>query len=164
MDSERPSLEALMAALEDWKSRWASRIQEATTQSQQVSVQSVHQSYYYRGIAEGLKLALRDLETVSPSSTSVQRADAPAPAELFAAVDQEKATAVLKQVGLSVAELQQHSDNSFSAIFSSLQLIPLEERAAKLSQAADVVVLAQGRLPNTNKSYIDFAFRTAPQV
>lgn len=164
MDTEPLSLEALMAALHDWHDRWSSRIQEATTQSQQVSVQSVHQSYYYRGIAEGLKLALRDLQTVLPSSSLAQDIDAPIQGEPFAPVDQETVTTVLKAAGLSVAELQAHSDNSFSAVFSALQLIPLEERITKLSAVADIVVLDQGRLPNSNKSYIDFAFRNAPQV
>lgn len=164
MDNEQLSLDELMAALVDWQNRWASQIQEATVQSKQVSVQSVHQSYYYRGIAEGLKLALRDLEAVLPPPIAGEHQDTLAQAEPFAPVDQETAMAVLKHAGLSVAELQPHNDNSFSAIFSALQLTRLEERITKLSAVADIVVLAQGRLPNSNKSYIDFAFRNAPQL
>jgi hypothetical protein len=164
MDNEQLSLDELIVALVDWQNRWASRIQEATTQSQQVSVQSVHQSYYYRGVAEGLKVALRDLQTVLPASNETQNVEAAPQVEPFAPVDQETAAAVLKSAGLSVAELQRHSDNSFSAIFSALQLTRLEERITKLSAVADIVVLAQGRLPNSNKSYIDFAFRNTPQL
>lgn len=164
MDAEQPSLDELMAALSEWQNRWARRVQEAITQSQQVSVQSVHQSYYYRGIAEGLRLALRDLEAVLPSSSAQQELDVATQPEVFAAVDEETAIAHLKGAGLSVAELQAHTDNSFSAIFSPLQLMPLEERVSKLSALANIVVLDQGSLPNSNKSYIDFAFRSAPHL
>lgn len=164
MDNEHPQLDALMATLEDWKSRWAQRVQEATRQSQQISVQSVHQSYYYRGIAEGLKLALRDLETLFPTSESTHNPNPHLIPEVFAEVDHATAMVLLQQVGLSVTELQQHNDHSFSAIFSSIQLNSLDDRAAKLRQSTDVVVLAQGRLPNSSKSYIDFAFRSVPPL
>lgn len=163
MDSDESRFEVLMAALEDWKSRWVQRVQEATRQSQQISVQSVHQAYYYRGVAEGLKLALRDLETIMPAEV-VENSSEKIHSDPFAEVDYQTTMVLLQHIGLNVAELQQHNDHSFSAIFSSIQLNSLDDRAAKLSQSADVVVLAQGRLPNSSKTYIDFAFRSAPPL
>ncbi|MEZ4667158.1 MAG: hypothetical protein R3E39_04435 [Anaerolineae bacterium] len=122
MDNDVPSQEALLAVMREWQQLWMTRIREATTQSQQVSVQSVHQAYYYRGIAEGLRLALREVEQLLPTSPEAVGQGEATTIEAFAKVSLETAGVVLQRAGVRVAELQPHSDGSFSAIFSSLQL------------------------------------------
>ncbi len=152
-----------LQALREIMTRWDKRIQEARQHSQNLNASNVHQGYYYRGIAEGLALALHDLQAALPAPSEVTP-PASAASETFARVEMGSALECLKRAGWSAPDLRGHADNSFSLFFPALQTVTLDERLRQLIALADVVILDQGRLPNSSKAYLDFAFRSPPHA
>jgi hypothetical protein len=158
MDEPDVTIEEIVAALQGLEDKWDTRAAEAQSALQKLRVGDPNRTYY-RGVAEGYKAALKDLRALlhEPAAAKVNSG------ESYIAVDRDQAVKVLERAGLSVIDLHAHKDNTFSAVFAPLQVLTFEERIAKLSGAADVVILAQGRLPNSSKAYIDFAFRSPPE-
>jgi hypothetical protein len=161
MSEQETTNEALRTALRELHAQWQAQSHEADIQGRRLSVGNMQQAFYQRGIAEGLRLALADIqqllavgETSAPTETSFEIN--------YAVVSREIAAGILAQAGMTVGELHEHSDHSFSAILPPLQALSFEGRIDKLNSIADVVILAQGRLPNSNKAYIDFAFSKHP--
>jgi hypothetical protein len=147
-------------ALRALQSRWQTRMTEAAREADKHGVGGTHHANYYKGIADGLKVALQDLSALleTPAET------APAltmPADVYAQVSLDTARAALEGAGISGAELHPHKDHTFSAILSAFQAIKLSERVEQLEQVAGLVVLEYGRLPDSNKAFIDFAFKEA---
>jgi hypothetical protein len=158
MDEPDVTIEEIVAALQALEDKWDTRAAEAQSALQKLRVGDPNRSYY-RGVAEGYKAALKDLRTLLHEPAEA----AENPGESYIAVDRDQALKVLERAGLSIIDLHAHKDNTFSAVFAPLQVLTFEERIAKLTGAADVVILDQGRLPNSNKAYIDFAFRSPPE-
>ncbi len=152
------SEEALKAALEALEAQWANRAKEATQYAEQNRGRNLERAQYYRGVVDGLRIAIQDLQDMlNPPSAKVGNSES-APVETYIAVDLERARAALEQAGLGTAEVHAHKDNTFTASFTALQALSLEERIAQL-EAAGADVLDTGRLPNSNKTYIDFGFK-----
>lgn len=158
--SEEQVLAALKTALKLLEEQWANRAKEATQYAEQNRGRNLERAQYYRGVADGLKIAIKDLQdALNPPSSKPDNAET-APMELYAAVGVERARAVLEQIGLGTAELHAHKDHTFTASFNALQALTLEARIAQL-EAAGATVLDTGRLPNSTKTYIDFGFQQA---
>jgi hypothetical protein len=153
------TIEEIVAALEALEAKWEGRMAEAQKVIQKLRIGDPNHSYY-RGMIEGYKAALKDLRALLHEPDETQQ---PAEiAETYAAVDRDRMLALLERAGLSISELHAHKDNTFSAVFPPLQVLSVEERIAKLETVGAVVILDTGRLPNSSKTYIDFAFRTPP--
>lgn len=137
--------------------KWLAKSQEADKQGRQLGAGNIQQALYQRGIAEGLRIALADVQQLLSREKPV--IELPSEAS-YAYVTREAALALLGQAGIHITELHQHEDNTFSAMLPPLQVFSFEERLDKLQKIADIVILAKGKLPNTNKAYVDFAFNT----
>ncbi len=143
--------------LRELSAKWLANSQEAEQRGRQLSVANIQQALYQRGLAEGLRLAIADIQQLLGNGEPATEQ----PLEVsYAYVTREDALALLKQVGIHISELHQHEDNTFSAMLPPLQVFSFEERLVKLRASADIVILAKGKLPNTNKAYVDFAFNT----
>lgn len=152
-------MDELTAALAALEAKWEMRVGETQQAIRKLRIGDPNHSYY-RGIAEGYKAALKDLRALMHEPDETQPAEA---AETYVAVDRGRALKVLDRAGLSITDLHVHKDNTFTAVFAPLQVLSMDERITRLMSAADVAILDTGRLPNTNKAYIDFAFRSAPE-
>ncbi|MBI1277348.1 MAG: hypothetical protein GC179_04395 [Anaerolineaceae bacterium] len=155
MSDKHDSVDSLLAALRELRANWLAKSQEADKKGRQLGVGNIQQALYQRGIAEGLRSAVADIEQlvtnekhVTDSSTEIS----------YAYVSREAALTLLGQAGIHITELHQHEDNTFSAMLPPLQVISFQERLEKLRTIADITILAAGKLPNTNKGYVDFAF------
>lgn len=157
MSDQTDSTDALLAALREISEKWLAKSQEADKQGRPLGVGNIQQALYQRGIAEGLRLALADIQGLLATDEPAVK---PTPQASYAYVTREAALALLGQAGIHITELHQHEDNTFSAMLPPLQVFSFEERLDKLQTIADIVILAKGKLPNTNKSYVDFAFNT----
>jgi hypothetical protein len=151
--------EEIIAALRALEDRWDARQAEVKTAMQKMRIGDPNHSHY-RGIAEGYKEVLKDLRVLLYEPAEA-KADEQV-VEVYTAVDRDRALALLERAGLSISDLHAHKDNTFSAVFAPLQVLTVEERIAKLTTMGDVAILDTGRLPNSNKAYIDFAFRSPP--
>ncbi len=158
MDEPDVSIEEIAAALQALEAKWERRVGEVQAAMRKLQGGDPNRAYY-RGIAEGYKAALKDLQVLlhEPVEASVPAS------ESYVAVGRDVVLKLLERAGLSITDLHAHKDNTFSAVFAPLQVLTFEERIAKLTSAVDVIILDQGRLPNTNKAYIDFAFRSPPE-
>ena len=150
--------DALLAALRDLSDRWLAQSQEAIQQGQRLSVGNMQQAFYQRGIAEGLRIALTDIKQLLANG---QEERVQTPEATYEFVSREAALALLGQAGIHVTELHRHEDHAFSAILPPLQVFSFEERLDKLRTHADIIILATGKLPSTNKAYVDFAFTSS---
>ncbi len=159
MNNQEPSDETLRTLLRELQAKWLAQSQEADLQGKRLSVGSMQQAFYQRGIAEGLRLALADVQKLS--AKNAENATIAVTDESYVFVTSEAALALLGEAGIHITELHQHEDHTFSAILPPLQVFSFEERLDKLRATADIIILATGKLPNSNKSYVDFAFTTA---
>jgi hypothetical protein len=150
--------DTLLTALQALSDRWLAQSQDAIQQGQRLSVGNMQQAFYQRGIAEGLRIALTDIQQLLANG---QEEPVQTPEATYAFVSREAALALLGQAGIHVNELHQHEDHTFSAILPPLQVFSFEERFDKLRTHADIVILATGKLPSTNKAYVDFAFTSS---
>lgn len=157
MNEKDTSNETLRAALRALEAKWLAQSQEADLQGKRLSVGNMQQAFYQRGIAEGLRLALADVQKLIGNDEQAAEQTSEA---TYAFVTREAALALLGQAGIHITELHQHEDHTFSAILPPLQVFSFEERLDKLRATADIIILAVGKLPNSNKSYVDFAFIT----
>lgn len=155
MSEQSPSSNELWTALRELSNQLLKKSQEADKQSRQLSFSNVQQAAYQRGLAEGLRIALADLKQIIESDEPTPEQDVD---ESYSYVTREAALALLGQAGIHISELHQHEDNTFSAILPPLQVFAFEERLEKLRGSADIIILAKGKLPNSNKAYVDFAF------
>lgn len=155
MSEQSTSNNELWTALRELSKQLLEKSQEADQQSRQLSFSNGQQATYQRGLAEGLRIALADLKQVIEG-------DAPEPQQAvegpYSYVPREAALALLGKAGIHISEMHQHEDNSFSAILPPLQVFAFEERLEALRARADIIILAKGKLPNSNKAYVDFAF------
>ncbi len=158
MSDPNDTNEEIRAALNELNAKWLAKSQEAKQRGRQLSVANIQQSLYQRGLAEGLRLASADMQQLLSSG---QPATTQAPEPVYAYVTREAALALLGQAGIHISELHQHEDNTFSAMLPPLQVFSFEERLDKLRTIADIVILAKGKLPNTNKAYVDFDFNSS---
>jgi hypothetical protein len=160
MDEGHFTADQLIAVLQALDEKWSNRIKEADEQARRLRVGDTHRSFYFRGIADGYRLALNDLREllVTPSVEPVVTPDL-----TFVPVSREAALAVIERTGLSVLDLQTHKDHTFTAVFPTLQVMPFDERIQRLNAAAPLIVLDYGRLSNSSKTFIDFGFQTPPE-
>jgi hypothetical protein len=159
MSESDVNIAEIITALGALEAKWDARAIEASLAVEKLRVGDPNR-VYYRGVAEGLKIALKDLRALlhEPAEATVA-GDA---GEIYAAVDRDRTLAILEQAGLSISDLHAHKDNTFSAVFPPLQVLSFDERIAKMKTVGDVIILDTGRLPNSSKTYIDFAFRSPP--
>ncbi|HUN09011.1 MAG TPA: hypothetical protein PLQ56_20565 [Aggregatilineales bacterium] len=151
---------ALEAQLRRLMDVWAERAAEARRKVEQLRYNDPNQAYRQRGMSEAYLAVIGDIESllVAPE----QPTQPALPVLPFVAVKVEVAIAALQRVGLLVAELHPHHDSSFTLVFSPLQNSPFEDRIARLEKVAQVQVLDYGRLPGSNRTYVDFGFLTPP--
>jgi hypothetical protein len=147
-----------LAALETLIEGWLARAQDAADKAQNLSRIGANRAEFYRGQAEAYRSAAAELRDLLAGESGDLQA---APVE-YAQVSLDTAQTVLKLAGLSTAELRAHPDRTFSILFLPLQYRSTGEVAEKLLDVADVEILDSGRLPNTNKSFVDFAFKSPP--
>jgi hypothetical protein len=157
MSEQDTSNETLRATLLELQAQWLAQAQEAEMQGRQISVNNIQQALYKRGIAEGLQKAVADVQQLLANREVLTEQTSET---TYVLVTREATLALLGQVGLHITELHQHQDHTFSAILPPLQALSFEERLDKLRTIANIVILATGRLPNSNKAYVDFAFST----
>ena len=148
----------LRAALTELALQWEGRIQDAQDKGRHVVSLGAARAEYYRGLAEAYGTVVDELRALLDGEANDDSAE---PVH-YIAVSEETARTVLKLAGLSTAELRPHKDGTFSLIFLPLQFRSVQEVSSKLQDVADVVILDHGRLSNSNKSFVDFAFRTSP--
>jgi hypothetical protein len=147
-----------LAALETLIEDWLARAQDAADKALNLSRIGAGRAEFYRGQAEAYRSAAAELRDLLAGESGDLQA---APVE-YAEVGLDTAQTVLKLAGLSTAELRAHPDRTFSILFLPLQYRSTGEVAEKLLDVADVEILDSGRLPNTNKSFVDFAFKSPP--
>lgn len=148
----------VLAALESLLNEWQSRAQDAQDKARNLTTIGAARSEYYRGMADAYRVVADELLALLEGETE----ESTAPVETYITVSKDVAQTVLKLAGLSAAELHAHKDDTFSIIFLPLQFRSLEEVESRLLEVADVVILDHGRLPDSNKSFVDFAFKTPP--
>ncbi|MBI5670906.1 MAG: hypothetical protein HZC41_23180 [Chloroflexi bacterium] len=148
----------LRAALELLLNEWQSRERDAQDKARNLMTIGAARSEYYRGMADAYRVVADELLTLLGGESE----ESTAPVETYAAVSKDLAQTVLKLAGLSAAELHAHKDDTFSIIFLPLQFRSVQEVESRLLEVADVVILDHGRLPDSNKSFVDFAFKTPP--
>jgi hypothetical protein len=152
-----PDLDAHLRRLMDV---WAERAAEARHKMEQARYTDPNTAYRLRGASDAYLAAIADVEALLLGPE--QPTQPIMPILSFLPVKREVALAALQRAGLLVAELQPHADHSFSLVFSPLQVSPFAERIARLEQVAQVQVLDYGRLPGSNRTYLDFGFLTPP--
>ncbi len=148
----------LRDALGKLSTEWTAQSQKADQQGRQIGLGNIQQANYQRGLAEGLRRAsmgLQKLLDVPKVTAPIQK---PEP-EDFANRNREAVLAVIIRSGLKIQELHKHSDNSYSLMLPLLQSVAYDEELARLAAMPNVVILAHGKLPNSTRAYIDFAFR-----
>lgn len=147
--------EALLALIAQWESRAA----EAREQTRLIHASDVSRAAYYEGVLRTYLGVANDLRALLSPATS---AETPTPAPHYLAVPESEAADLLRRAGLFARSLTLHPDGVFSAVFSRLQPVTLENRVAQLS-AADprIVIVDSGTLRDTGDPYIDFAFTNA---
>lgn len=147
----------LRAALEHLSAQWEARAQDAQDQTRHMVTLGAARAEYYRGMAEAYRAVVDELHTLLSGGAEAAEAEEP-----YVRVSRDTALTVLKLAGLTAAELHAHKDGTFSLIFLPLQSRSVQEVTSKLLEVADVVILDHGRLTNTTRSFVDFAFRTPP--
>jgi hypothetical protein len=160
MDDMGFTREELIAALGMLYEKWDTRARESLAYAEKLRSADTHHAHYYQGISQGYQAALEDLRALLYGPGEADPAIGP---EQYIPLDDDTVLAVLEHAGLAITDLHTHKDNTFSAVFAPLQVLSFEERIAKLTSVADVAILDYGRLPNSNKPYIDFAFRSPPE-
>lgn len=144
--------EALRALIAQWEALAA----EAREQTRPTHASDVTRAAYYEGVMRTYLGAASDLRALL---TPVRQENQPPPAPRYLAVSEAEARDVLHRAGLFTRSLTLHADGVFSALFSRLQPITLENRIRQLTAAdARIVVLDSGVLRDTGDPYIDFAF------
>ncbi|NWG16409.1 MAG: hypothetical protein HXY41_07215 [Chloroflexi bacterium] len=155
MDKPTPGdLVALEALIEDW----LARAQDAADKALNLSRIGASRAEFYRGQADAYRRAAAELRALLADESGEDQA---APVE-YAQVSLDTAQTVLKLAGLSAAELRAHPDRTFSILFLPLQFRSVGEVSEMLMDVADVDILDSGRLLDTNKSFVDFAFKSPP--
>jgi hypothetical protein len=159
MDERQVKPDEILTALRGLEATWEKRAAESQAMVQKLRIGDPNQSYY-RGMAEAYKAALKDLRgLLNPGEV----ASPVAAEEHYIPVNRERVRLLLERAGLTVNDLHAHKDNTFSAVFAPLQVLTMDERIVKITSLGDVAILDTGKLPNTSKPYIDFAFRSAPE-
>lgn len=148
----------LREALRQLTAEWAQQSQKADQQGRQIGLGNIQQANYQRGLAEGLRRAKNALQKLLDAPQVIEPAQQPEPEE-FVSREREAVLALLIRSGLKIHELHTHNDNSYSLIMPTLQSVSYDEELAQLAASPNVVILAHGKLPNSTRAYIDFAFR-----
>lgn len=152
--------EDLLAVLEKLAAEWLSRAQDAQDKARNLVNIGAARGEYYRGIADAYGEVMDEIRALLEGDAG-EDGDEAEPIT-FAEVSEDTALTVLKLAGLSAAELHANKDHSFSVMFLPLQFRSIQEVENRLLDVADVVILDHGRLSNSNKSFVDFAFKTPP--
>ncbi len=135
--------------------QWEAQAAEARDQTRLSHASDISRAAYYEGVVRTYHAASADLRALlAPAELTV-----PAAAPEYLPVPQDEAADILRRAGLFTRSLTLHSDGVFSAVFSRLQPITLEQRLRDLSAADQrIVLLDSGSLRDTGAPYIDFAF------
>ncbi len=142
--------EVLRALIAQWEARAA----QAHEQTRLDSASELSRVSFYEGVMKTYLSAAQDLrDLLAPERETV-------PSSLpYLAVPEQEAAAVLQTAGLFARSLTLHPDHVFTAVFSRLQPITLENRVHHLNNADPrIVIVDQGTLRDTGDPYIDFAF------
>ncbi len=134
--------------------QWEARADEAREQTRLAHASDLSRVTFNQGVLQTYQNAIRDLRDLL--------AAAPAPpvdTPQYLATSEADAHAVLQRAGLFTRSLTLHPDRVFTAVFSRLQPITLENRLRQLRAAdARLVIVNSGTLRDTGDPYIDFAF------
>ncbi len=134
--------------------QWEARADEAREQTRLAHASDLSRVTFNQGVVQTYQNVIRDLRDLLEEAPA-----SPVEAPLYCATSEADAQAVLQRAGLFTRSLTLHPDHVFSAVFSRLQPITLENRIRQL-RAADsrVVIVDSGVLRDTGDPYIDFAF------
>lgn len=139
--------------------QWAARQREARKRSRSEHVGDAQTAYYYRGVSDTCQQVIDELMALVDAESFQKE---PSTAD-YLPVSHQEADALLARVGLYPRSLSQHSDHAFTATFSRLQPITQTQRLRLLAEAdSRLVILDEGKLPDTNDPFIDFAFVDKP--
>jgi hypothetical protein len=147
----------LEAKLRGLIEQWDAMRKEAEAQARKDAAVDTGRAYYFQGVAKTLRKMVGDLrELVDTPATPEAEAAQPMS---YIVITEGEVSHLLKGVGLFPRTLHVHPDYAFTAIFPRLQPLSQEKRIELLMTADPrIVVLDQGRLPDTGEPYIDFAF------
>lgn len=134
--------------------RWEALADEARGQTRIAHASDLSRVAFNQGVVQTYQNAIRDLRDLLAEAPAHTAATSP-----YLATAEADAQAVLQRAGLFTRSLTLHPDHVFTAVFSRLQPITLENRLRQL-RAADsrLVVVDSGTLRDTGDPYIDFAF------
>lgn len=151
MTAQLPDLDALRALI----ARWEAAARMAQEQVRQRRVVDTNSAHFYQGVERTFLQVADDLRALIDVGEP-----APEPPPLYLAVHEHAVRDLFQRAGLFPRVLHAHADHAFTAVFPKLQPISQEKRIAALT-AADprVIILDQGKLPDTGDPFIDFAFR-----
>jgi serine/threonine protein kinase len=141
--------------------KWEKAAQEAETNSVKPNVERSI-VYFNRGMAKAYSSAAAELRAIL-ETTGKGEAAGPNLSPVYAAVTRKEVTDLLEKLGMKVGDLYSDKEYVFTAIFPRLPLFTLEDRIARLRDAAPgILILDSGKVSQTEEPYIDFAFNEPP--
>jgi hypothetical protein len=180
--SDRPGPNAYaesVAGLRALANRWALTARDHARESKaRSSAGDETKAAYYRGLAEtyhklamelaeGIKQLPANAPAAAPAVNAPLPAPAPAqappaaPASSYAPVPLSEALRMLDYAGVNARDVKQHKDNAFTAIFSRWQPFSESERLDRIKSVDPrIIILGNGKLPDTHDPYVDFAFQS----
>lgn len=136
--------------------RWQHLARDARERSRTERTGDAYTAYYYKGVADTCQQVIESLYLLLGSDAPT----AQSPTVAYLPVGEQTVNDLLSSTGLFPRALHAHADHAFTAVFSRLQPITQEQRLQKLTEAdSRIVILDQGKLPDSNDPFIDFAFR-----
>jgi hypothetical protein len=140
--------------------QWDAMHVEAETRARAEATGDVARSYYFQGVAKTLEKMVGDLRELVDTPATPQ-AEAAQPMT-YIVVSESEVSKLLVAAGVFPRTLRAHPDYAFTAIFPRLQPMSQEQRVSLITQADPrIIILDQGRLPDSGEPYIDFAFNHA---
>jgi hypothetical protein len=154
-------------ALEELAERWDAAARQAQAAGAPLRMTDPNKAYY-RGVASTWEAAARELRAglgTAQQDNEPQTAIQENP-HLFVPVSRALVEKVLERAGLRYSNLyEDKKEHVFSVIFSTMPTMLMNDRIFRLTRACEsVIVLENGRLPNTQEPFIDFGFTAPPKL
>jgi hypothetical protein len=147
----------LEAKLRSLIEQWDAMRKEAEAQARKEATVDTGRAYYFQGIAKTLGRMVSDLRELVDTPTTPE-AEAAQPMS-YIVITEGEVSRLLKGIGLFPRTLHAHPDYAFTAVFPRLQPLSQDKRIELLTGADPrIIILDEGRLPDTGEPYIDFAF------
>jgi serine/threonine protein kinase len=154
-------VQALTADLLRIAQKWEKAAQEAETNSVKPNMER-NIVYFNRGIAKAYTTAVAELRAILETTGKGDDVPVSLP-KIYSAVTRKEVTDLLEKLNMKVSDLYGDKDHVFTAIFPRLPLFTLEDRIARLREAAPgVIILDSGKVSDTGEPFLDFAFNEPP--